>query len=138
MIPGFNDSGAHVTNMAFFDGNLRALRLAMDESEELVAHMTKRLTSEPAEFFGLPPVGVGVGQSADFLLVDPQELACYEGESTIRYEYRDLFGCHQLVNRSEGLVAGVFKRGQEIWNGSGFTDLSGREKLGGALRALPS
>ena len=74
----------------------------------------------------------------DSLLVDPQELACYEGESTIRYEYRDLFGCHQLVNRSEGLVAGVFKRGQEIWNGSGFTDLSGREKLGGALRALPS
>ena len=138
LIPGFNDSGAHVTNMAFFDGNLRALRLAMDDSEELVAHMTKRLTSEPAEFFGLPPVGVGVGQSADFLLVDPQELACYEGESTIRYEYRDLFGCHQLVNRSEGLVAGVFKRGQEIWNGSGFTDLSGREKLGGALRALPS
>ena len=138
LIPGFNDSGAHVTNMAFFDGNLRALRLAMDDSEELVAHMTKRLTSEPAEFFGLPPVGVGVGQSADFLLVDPQELACYEGESTIRYEYRDLFGCHQLVNRSEGLVAGVFKRGQEIWNGSGFTDLPGREKLGGALRALPS
>ena len=138
LIPGFNDSGAHVTNMAFFDGNLRALRLAMDDSEELVAHMTKRLTSEPAEFFGLPPVGVGVGQSADFLLVDPQELASYDGESTIRYEYRDLFGCHQLVNRSEGLVAGVFKRGQEIWNGSDFTDLSGREKLGGALRALPS
>ena len=138
LIPGFNDSGAHVTNMAFFDGNLRALRLAMDDSEELVAHMTKRLTSEPAEFFGLPPLGVGVGQSADFLLVDPQELACYDGESTIRYEYRDLFGCHQLVNRSEGLVAGVFKRGEEIWNGSNFTDLSGREKLGGALRALPS
>ena len=25
LLPGFNDSGAHVTNMAFFDGNLRAL-----------------------------------------------------------------------------------------------------------------
>ena len=27
-LPGFNDSGAHLTNMAYFDGNLRTLKLA--------------------------------------------------------------------------------------------------------------
>ena len=29
LLPGFNDSGAHVTNMAFFDGNLRALKIGL-------------------------------------------------------------------------------------------------------------
>jgi len=28
LLPGFNDSGAHLTNLAFYDCNLRALKLA--------------------------------------------------------------------------------------------------------------
>ena len=53
LLPGFNDSGAHVTNMAFFDGNLRALKIGLEDSEQGFSHMLKRLTREPAEFFGL-------------------------------------------------------------------------------------
>jgi N-acyl-D-aspartate/D-glutamate deacylase len=36
-LPGFNDSGAHITNMAFFDGNLMALKLAQERDEMAVA-----------------------------------------------------------------------------------------------------
>ncbi len=48
LLPGFNDSGAHVTNMAFFDGNLRALQIGLDESEACFSHILSRLTTEPA------------------------------------------------------------------------------------------
>ncbi len=50
LLPGFNDSGAHVTNMTYYDGNLRALRIGLQESEALFSTMLRRLTSEPAEF----------------------------------------------------------------------------------------
>lgn len=38
LLPGFNDSGAHLTNMAFYDGNLRALKLAAQGDEQDVAY----------------------------------------------------------------------------------------------------
>ncbi|GER02388.1 hypothetical protein JCM17846_00700 [Iodidimonas nitroreducens] len=50
-LPGFNDSGAHLTNMAFYDGNLRALKIA--QAENAVAYTVARLTREPADFFGI-------------------------------------------------------------------------------------
>ena len=34
LLPGFNDSGAHLTNMAFYDGNLRSLKLAHENNED--------------------------------------------------------------------------------------------------------
>ncbi|NCF76318.1 MAG: amidohydrolase family protein [Proteobacteria bacterium] len=84
LIPGFNDSGAHVTNMAFFDGNLRALKIGLDESEACFSHMLSRLTSEPAAFFGLPDVGsLKVGSRADMLLLNPEQLASYDGEASV-------------------------------------------------------
>ncbi|NCZ64292.1 MAG: aminoacylase, partial [Cellvibrionales bacterium] len=52
-LPGFNDSGAHITNMAFFDANLMSLKLAKQQDEATVAQMVHRLTRKPAEVFGL-------------------------------------------------------------------------------------
>ncbi|MGI9246339.1 MAG: amidohydrolase family protein, partial [Steroidobacteraceae bacterium] len=37
MLPGFNDSGAHLINLAFFDGNLLTLQVAQRRSLEQVA-----------------------------------------------------------------------------------------------------
>ena len=112
LLPGFNDSGAHVTNMAYFDGNLRALHIALEQGEAAFSHMVGRLTAEPADFFGFDGVGrIEVGKRADMVLVDPQQLAAYDGEASIRYLYRDLFECHQLVNRSDGVVRDVFVGG---------------------------
>ena len=137
LIPGFNDSGAHVTNMAFFDGNLRALKIGLDDSEACFSHMLSRLTSEPADFFGLSGVGsLRVGSRADMVLLNPQQLASYDGEASVQYQYRDVFDCHQLVNRSDGVVDGVFVGGQQVWQGDNFCGEHGRRALGGALRAV--
>ena len=137
LIPGFNDSGAHVTNMAFFDGNLRALKIGLEDSEACFSHMLSRLTSEPADFFGLSGVGsLRVGSRADMVLLNPQQLASYDGEASVQYQYRDVFDCHQLVNRSDGVVDGVFVGGQQVWQGDDFCGEHGRRALGGALRAI--
>ncbi len=135
LIPGFNDSGAHVTNMAFYDGNLRALRIAAEESEDCFSYMVRRLTSEPAEFFGLDAGRIAVGSRADITLLNPENLVNYDGDANIRYQYRDVFDCHQLVNRSDGVVDGVYIAGQQVWTGTDFTEIFGRERLGSALTA---
>ena len=135
LLPGFNDSGAHVTNMAYFDGNLRALRIALEDGEDTFAHMVGRLTREPAEFFDLPVGRLQVGSRADMVLLNPEALRQYDGEASIEYIYRDIFDCHQLVNRSDGVVDGVFVAGQEAWNGQGFTDTLRHDRMGQTLRA---
>lgn len=139
LLPGFNDSGAHVTNMAYFDCNLRALRIALEDSEATFSHMVGRLTREPAAFFGLDqgPNAVGslqVGGRADLTLLNPNTLADYDGEASVQYHYRDVFGCHQLVNRSTGVVQGVYVAGQPVWQGKQFTAAHGSTHLGEALR----
>ena len=135
LLPGFNDSGAHVVNMAYFDCNLRALKIAACDSEGLVAHMVKRLTREPAEFFGLDAGRIDIGSRADITLLNPAALKTYDGEAGVQFVHRDIFGCRQLVNRSDGVVAGVYVRGERVWDGSAFTAVHGTKKLGGALRA---
>ncbi len=134
LLPGFNDSGAHVTNMAFFDGNLRALQIGLNDSEATFSHMLKRLTREPAEFFGLDVGRLEVGARADLALLNPEALRTYDGEASVNYIYRDVFGCHQLVNRSDGLVEGVFVAGEQVWDGDQFTAVHGNKRLGRALR----
>lgn len=137
LLPGFNDSGAHVTNMAFFDGNLRALKIGLADSEELFSHMLSRLTQEPADFFGLEVGRLEVGGRADMVLLDPNHLAKYDGEANVEYQYREAFDCHQLVNRSEGVVGGVFVAGECVWEGNDFTSVHGQKALAGALRVKP-
>lgn len=134
LLPGFNDSGAHVTNMAFFDGNLRALKIALEDGEQTFAHMVGRLTREPAEFFNLDVGSLKVGAQADLMLLNPQALAEYDGEANIELVHRDIFGCEQLVNRSDGVVQGVFVAGRQVWQGEHFTPVHGQQRLGRALR----
>ncbi len=133
LLPGFNDSGAHVVNMAYFDCNLRALRIAANDSEALFGHMVKRLTREPAEFFSLDAGRIDIGSRADITLLDPQALKTYDGEANVQFLHREIFGCSQLVNRSDGVVSGVYVRGERVWDGSGFTPAHGNSRLGGAL-----
>ena len=133
LLPGFNDSGAHVTNMAFYDGNLRGLRIALEDSEETFSYMVKRLTAEPAEFFGLNVGRLDIGSRADMALINPEALKTYDGDANIEYIYRDEYDCHQLVNRSDGVVEGVYVAGKKVWQGTAFTETFGRERAGQAL-----
>jgi N-acyl-D-aspartate/D-glutamate deacylase len=135
MLPGFNDSGAHLINLAFFDGNLLTLQIAARESVERVAHAVKRLTREPAEFFGIDAGRLDVGAQADLVLVDPQALLRYDTDASRQMIYRDIFEHDQLVNRSDGVVTAVFIAGEQVWNGRDFTPALGTRKLGHALTA---
>lgn len=134
-LPGFNDSGAHLTNMAFYDANLRGLQLIMTDGDAAVAEHVRRLTRDPAEFFGLDVGLVEVGCAADLVLLDPRALRAYDSERKTRLEYREEFGHEQMVNRSDGVVTAVWVAGQAAWQNGGFTPVVGKARLGQVLRA---
>jgi hypothetical protein len=49
--------------------------------------------------------------------------------------YRDIFEHEQLVNRSDGVVTGVFIAGVQVWDGREFTPALGTRRLGRPLTA---
>lgn len=134
-LPGFNDSGAHITNMAFFDGNLMSLKLAQQDSLATVSTMVKRLTSEPAAFFGLDVGSLEIGAQADIVLIDPEALSLWDDNASREFIYRELFDHKQLVSRSDGVVSHVLIRGEPVWQEGDFTPALGTQNLGRALRA---
>lgn len=135
MLPGFNDSGAHLINLAFFDGNLLTLQIAQRRSLEQVARAVQRLTREPAGFFGVDTGSIDAGAQADIVLIDPDALRTYDTDANRRMVYRDIFAHEQLVNRSDGVVAAVFVAGEQVWNGHSFTPALGTRRLGRPLTA---
>jgi N-acyl-D-aspartate/D-glutamate deacylase len=134
LLPGFNDSGAHITNMAFYDGNLRCLQIAWREGLERVAWQVRRLTSDPAEFIGVDAGTMAVGDRADLTIIDPDALAAYDSEANSRFIWRDDYQHEQMVNRSDGVVSAVFVGGEQVWDGQRFTEVAGQRTLGRALR----
>jgi hypothetical protein len=52
--------------------------------------------------------------------------------------YRDIFEHEQLVNRSDGVVTGVFIAGEQVWDGRDFTAALGTRPLGRPLMAGPA
>ncbi len=134
ILPGFNDSGAHITNMAFYDGNLRCLKIAQDEGLERVAWQVRRLTSEPAAFIGVDAGTLDLGARADITLINPDSLAAYDSEANSRFIWRDDYKHEQMVNRSDGVVDAVFVGGEPVWDGKRFTPVAGKRTLGRALR----
>lgn len=132
-LPGFNDSGAHLINLAFFDGNLLTLQMAQRRSPERVALAVKRLTRDPAEFFGLDVGTLETGAQADITLIDPDALRDYDTNANRRMVYREVFDAEQLVNRSDGVVDGVWIAGTQVWDGSAATPALGQTRLGRPL-----
>jgi len=134
-LPGFNDSGAHITNMAFFDSNLMSLKLAKEQDETTVARMVQRLTSEPAKVFGLDVGSLEIGAQADMVLINPDALDGWNPDQTRKLEFREIFGHEQMVNRPEGIVDAVFIKGVAAWKDGAAQAALGQETLGRALRA---
>ncbi|RLQ23314.1 aminoacylase [Seongchinamella sediminis] len=134
-LPGFNDSGAHITNMAFFDANLHSLKLAQRKSLRTVATMVKRLTSEPAAFFGLDVGTLELGDQADITMIDPEALKAWDDKSGRQLVYRELFEHKQMVSRSDGVVTHTFINGEPVWRDGEFGPALGSKTLGRALRA---
>ncbi len=139
MLPGFNDSGAHLTNMAYYDGNLRGLQIAQRRSLEDVAYHVGRLTQEPAAFWGISSVGtIAPGQQADVILVDPEALRAYDSDASMIFEYRSAIGAEQMLNRSDGIVTDVWIAGVSAWRNAQATPHLGQSKMGRALTAETS
>lgn len=136
-LPGFADSGAHLTNMAFYDINLRALKIAFEEKGEAgVAYMTRRLTRDPADFFNIDAGRIDEGAQADLVLINPERLKAYDGEAGVARVYREVLGHDQLVNRSDGVVAHVFIAGARVFSDGVFErTVFERKKLGRVLLA---
>ncbi len=133
-LPGFNDSGAHLINLAFFDGNLLTLKIAAKNSLDKVAVAVKKLTQDPAEFFGLDVGSINVGDQADITVINPDELMDYDTDANRRMEYREILNDSQLVNRSDGVVNSVYIAGELVWRETERQPALGTQKLGRALR----
>jgi N-acyl-D-aspartate/D-glutamate deacylase len=134
-LPGFNDSGAHITNMAFFDANLMSLKLAQQLGVQTVARMVRRLTREPAAFFGLDVGTLDIGAQADLVVIDPEALKDWDCNDTRELVYRELFEHQQMVNRPSGIVCQVMIRGEIVWEDGDYAPSLGQQTLGRALRA---
>jgi len=112
-----------------------ALQVAARESVAKVAHAVRRLTREPAEFFGIDAGRLDIGAQADVALIDPQALLDYDTDANRRMIYRDIFEYEQLVNRSDGVVTSVFIAGERVWDGREILPVLGTRKLGRPLTA---
>ena len=130
-LPGFNDSGAHITNMAFFDSNLMSLKLAKEQGEDVVAKVVKRLTKDPADTFGLDAGSLAIGSRADMVLINPEAFDGWEPDQTRELVYRVIFEHEQMVNRPVGIVDSVYISGELAWGGeSGPGEALGAKPLG--------
>ena len=136
LLPGFNDSGAHLTNMAFYDVNLRSLKLAAQGGDQDVSYMVKRLTKDAADVFGVEGGTIDLGDVADLILVDPKKLAEYDGENSAQRIHREEFSHEQLVNRSDGVVELVMIGGHSAWEDTQFAADLGEKPMGRLLRAV--
>ena len=136
LLPGFNDSGAHLTNMAFYDVNLRSLKLASQGGDADVSFMVKRLTKDAADVFGVEGGTIDEGDVADLILVDPENLADYDGEENVQRVFRKEYDHDQLVNRSDGVVPLVLISGQVAWEGQKFSSQLGKTKMGRLLKPI--
>lgn len=134
-LPGFNDSGAHLTNMAFYDANLRGLHLAQRDGLDRVGAHVRRLTRDPAEFFGLDVGTLDVGARADVAVIDPEALAGWDTETTYAYVWRDAFQHEQVVNRPPGVVTDTIVSGRRVWQDGAPTPALGVERAGRVLTA---
>ncbi len=134
LLPGFNDSGAHLTNMAFYDVNLRSLQLAAEGGEEDLAYMVKRLTKDPADLFDVERGTIYEGDVADLIMIDPDVLKNYNGEENVQRIYREVFQHDQLVNRSDGVVGLVVIGGEIAAEDGEFSSKLGKQRMGSLLK----
>lgn len=135
-LPGFSDSGAHLTNLAFYDVNLRALKIAMEERGEAgVAYMVRRLTKDAADLFDLDAGSLKPGSQADLVLIDPAALARHDGVAGTKRIYREALDHDQLVNRAPGVVRLTMIAGDPVWRDEAFAPDFETKKLGRVLLA---
>ena len=120
--------------MAFYDVNLRSLKLAAEGGEGDLAFMVKRLTKDPADVFNVDRGTIYEGDVADLILIDPEALSTYDGEANVTRIRREEFKHDQLVNRSDGVVDLVVIGGKVASSKGCLSKQLGSERMGSLLR----
>jgi N-acyl-D-aspartate/D-glutamate deacylase len=136
---GFSDAGAHLRNMAFYNFGLRLLRHVHDMERAgtpfmTVEHAVYRLTGELADWYHLDAGHLRLGDRADLLILDPEQL----NESLDAYaeaEMKHFGGLSRMVNRNDQTVNAVFVAGQAVFLDGQPTDILGHRRTGQFLRA---
>lgn len=136
---GFSDAGAHLRNMAFYNSGLRLLRHVRDAELEGRPFLTAeqavhRLTGELADWYGLDAGHLRVGDWADLVVIDPERL----DDSLDAYHEADVEaygGLLRMVNRNDATVEAVLVSGRAVFRDGQPTEILGRERTGGFLRA---
>lgn len=136
---GFSDAGAHLRNMAFYNCGLRLLRHVRDAENEghpflTVEQAVHRLTGELADWYGVDAGHLRVGDWADLVIIDPQRLD--DSLDTYHEARIEAYGgLSRMVNRNDQTVKAVFVSGREVVRDGQPTEILGRERTGGFLRA---
>lgn len=136
---GFSDAGAHLRNMAFYNFGLRLLKHVREADRAgrpfmSVERAVHRLTGELADWYGLDAGHLRIGDWADVVIIDPQRL----DQSLDGYHEADVVaygGLSRMVNRNDQTVEAVFVAGRQVFRNGQPTELLGRERTGGFLRA---
>lgn len=133
ILPGFTDAGAHVRNLGYYDGALSLLKQAVATGFLSPQAAIRRVTAEPAEWFGLDTGMVKVGAQADLVLLQPEALD-QPLVSPIEIADPVLDGEPRMVKRgSEEIVRAVYIRGVKVIDQGEVMDCLGRDRLGRVL-----
>ncbi len=135
-LPGFNDSGAHNVNMAFYDGALQVLKQAQANPDVLpIEKAIHRLTKMAADFIGFDAGSLLPGDRADVVVIDPSKLQTNLSSEPIEDRDERLGGAMRLVKRSDGVVRHVLVNGHEIFTNGKFHPELNQKKFGTLLRS---
>ena len=137
VLVGFSDAGAHLRNMAFYNMQLRMLRMARDAARDGVPFMSveravERCTSELAAWFGLDAGVLEVGRRADLVIVDPEALDDRLDELH-EAPVEGLGGAPRMVRRNERAVPLVVVGGAVAIRDGAPTPELGRTPMGSFL-----
>jgi len=136
---GFSDAGAHLRNMAFYNMQLRMLKLARDAQGDDAPFMTieravERCTGEIARWLDLDAGHVEAGSRADVVVVNPEGLD--DELAKIEETGMEGFGDYQrMVRRNDRAVDAVLVNGRVAVRRGAPIPSVGRERFGRFLGA---
>jgi len=136
---GFSDAGAHLRNMAFYNFGLRFLRRVHDAEKSgtpfmTVEHAVHRMTGELADWYGLDAGHLRVGDRADVVVIDPEQLdATLDSYSESPITQWD--NLSRMVNRNDGAVRAVLVNGRYVFGQGVAAPDHGVQRTGEFLRA---
>ncbi|WP_035728003.1 N-acyl-D-amino-acid deacylase family protein [Eisenibacter elegans] len=134
-IPGFNDSGAHNVNMAFYDGSLQTLKQAQKYPHVMsIETAIHRMTKMAADWLGIDAGALRVGDRADLAILDPTQLASGLSEPIEHHDPR-LGGTMRLVKRSDKVMKHVMVKGELLFSEGQFAQDLGQRQYGQLLRS---